>query len=258
MKKSFCQATPGNPLVIAHRGASKLHRENTLEAFEAAIDLGADAIEFDVRRCRDGIMVVHHNARVPHSYRRISHLEYADVLRYAKRQKYHVPTLEETLQLCAGRIALDIELKEAGYESDVVALARRYVPVRQLLFKSFDENCVAALRAACAQATIGLLVGAGTGGSMRAGLKRRSILVRMQQTGADIACLNWNRVTAHQTARLKAAGFLIFAWTVNRRSVARRLIRLGVDGLIGDRPDRLIAFINAAMPEEKGSRADRL
>ena len=249
MKKHFCKSAPGRPLVIAHRGASKLHRENTLEAFEAAIDLGADAIEFDVRRCHDGVMVVHHNARVPHSYRRISHLDYSEVLRYAGRQKYHVPTLEETLHLCAGKIALDIELKEPGYESDVVALARRYFPLRQLLFKSFDENCVAALRKTSAQATVGLLIGAGRGASMRAGLKRRSILTRLQQTGADIACLHWNRITAHQTTRLKAGGIPIFAWTVNRKSVARRLIRLGVDGLIGDRPDRLIAFITAAMPE---------
>lgn len=101
------------PLVIAHRGAWGKTGQNTLAAFEAAIDLGADVIEFDVRRTRDGRLVVHHDARAAGVA--TSRLDYEELS--ARVGGSRPPLLEEVLELAQGRIAVDVELKEAGYVS---------------------------------------------------------------------------------------------------------------------------------------------
>lgn len=85
-------------LVVAHRGASSIAPENTLEAFAMAIELGADVVELDVRRSTEGGLVISHDPLPARN----------------------APTLEQVVDLCAGRIALDVELKEAGLEEDVL------------------------------------------------------------------------------------------------------------------------------------------
>jgi glycerophosphoryl diester phosphodiesterase len=88
-------------LVVAHRGASAIAPENSLEAFEKAIELGADMVEFDVRRSADGALVISHDPLPPPD----------------------APTLAQVVDRCVGRIALDIELKEHGLEEEVLRIA---------------------------------------------------------------------------------------------------------------------------------------
>lgn len=103
------------PIVIAHRGmpANVDARENTLESFDMAIRVGADMIELDVRRSRDGQILVHHDEKVESGNRSllIASADYEQLLELAD---YPIPTLEEVLIYCAGKIALLIELKETG------------------------------------------------------------------------------------------------------------------------------------------------
>ena len=101
-------------LVIAHRGASVLARENTLEAFQKAIDLRADMIEFDVRRTQDRHYVIHHDPHI--AGKPLNEMTLREVREIARTLDFHVPELEEVLALTRGKIGLDIELKEEGYE----------------------------------------------------------------------------------------------------------------------------------------------
>ena len=94
-----------NKLIIAHRGGASLARENTLEAFEKAIDLRADMIEFDVRRTRDQRYVIHHDPRIAGKY--LNELTCIEVREIARAMGFHVPELEEALQLVRGRIGLN-------------------------------------------------------------------------------------------------------------------------------------------------------
>src|ERR1700692_2707498 len=123
------------PLVIAHRGASREAPENTPEAFEAAIALGADAVELDVRRTSDGVLVVHHNAS-----RRGVPLAVLYSPRLVRLSRHEPPAYAAVLDLCAGRIAVDIEVKEAGYEAEVIAEASRRFARDRLLYTSFEES----------------------------------------------------------------------------------------------------------------------
>src|SRR5580693_1649171 len=125
------------PLVIAHRGASRDAPANTPAAFEAAIALGADAVELDVRRTADGVLVVHHNASrrgVP-----LTLLTYSALVRLSRHEP---PTFDAVLDLCAGRIALDVEIKEAGYEVEVIEAASSRFPRDRLLYTSFEEAVI--------------------------------------------------------------------------------------------------------------------
>ena len=163
-------------MIIAHRGAGhgakprgrrpsaavfaeQFIYENTIAAFEEAIEIRADAIEFDVRRTADGVLVVHHDVGVKCERRSIAKMTIGDVDEACARRGYHIPTLEETLKHCAGRMALDIELKEPGYEDDVVALATRYYDFSNIAFTSFHDSSILAIKSRYPNAVAGLLLG---------------------------------------------------------------------------------------------------
>src|SRR5579862_4337820 len=99
-------------MILAHRGASKGARENTVASFLEARRLGADGVELDVRRSSDGALVVHHDADVP-GLGPVAALRAADLPAY-------VPLLDAALDACAG-LVVNVELKElpgeAGYDA---------------------------------------------------------------------------------------------------------------------------------------------
>lgn len=143
-------------LIIAHRGLHKTARENTLEAFQKAIEAGADMIELDVRRTADGQLIVTHDPNI--SLLKTHDSDYHQLLEKARELGYHLPTLEETLALVQGKIKLDIELKEAGYEAEVVRLVTKYLPPQDFLITSFHHSCMRKIKYFNQQITTGLLI----------------------------------------------------------------------------------------------------
>ena len=107
--------------IIAHRGASFLaSRENTMESFELAIKLKADMVEFDVRETRDKELVVFHDSifnEMP-----IAWQNYEDMVKAARERGFEIPRLIDVVKLCHGKIKMDIEVKETGYEDKIVKL----------------------------------------------------------------------------------------------------------------------------------------
>lgn len=109
------------PWVVAHRGASMHHRESSSEAFDAAIEVGADAIETDVRRTRDGVFVCHHDdtlARTAGADRHIADLTFAEFQHLAPD---YAVRLTDVLEALRGRCSLLLDLKLHG-DADVAAL----------------------------------------------------------------------------------------------------------------------------------------
>ena len=103
-------------MVAAHRGVAAGAAENTIEAFTNAIAIGADMIEFDVRMTRDGELIAFHDARV--NGIAVGSLTRDDIEAAAGVRP---PLLTEVLSACAGRVKLDVELKEDGYVPEVMA-----------------------------------------------------------------------------------------------------------------------------------------
>ena len=223
-------------LVIAHRGAwgpgaQGAPAENTLEAFEAAIDLGADMIELDVRRTSDDRLVVFHDARVRFvqdgRVRRIptSSLPYEALT--VKRTRSRPPLLADVLAVTNGRIALNLEVKEPGYVEETVALLRRF-GVERCLLSSFLDEVVLEAKTLAPELRTGLLIATGF---------RRALAARLPACGADCLCLHHRLADTAALSRAAGAGTPCVIWTVNGpRALDRYLGHPAVEGVITDRP----------------------
>ena len=214
--------------VIAHRGAwgpaaPGAPVENTLEAFEAAITLGADMIELDVRRTRDRHLIVFHDARVKTIP--TGSLRYEAVR--AKGTRARPPLLSEVLALTRDRISLNLEVKEAGYVEETIALLRPFGLERCLLSSFLDEVVVEA-KALAPELRTGLLVATGL---------RRALTTRLPASRADCLVLHRRLADAAALASAAAAGIPCVIWTVNApRAMDRYLGHDAVEGIITDRP----------------------
>jgi glycerophosphoryl diester phosphodiesterase len=220
-----CHAPIRMSLVIAHRGVwgPGGPADNTLEAFEAAIELGADMIELDVRRTRDGHLIVFHDARVKTVP--ISSLRY-DALR-VKGTHERPPLLEDVLKLTKDRIALNLEVKEAGYVEETIALLRPF-GLERFLLSSFLDEVVALAKALAPRLRTGLLVATGF---------RKALTTRLPASNADCLCLHHRLADAKALASIDTAGTTCVVWTVNApRALDRYLIHPAVEGVITDRP----------------------
>jgi glycerophosphoryl diester phosphodiesterase len=141
-------------LVIAHRGASTLKPENTLAAFAKAMELGAHMAELDVRKTADNILVVAHDPG--YRGRRISKTIYSDLALLSHNQ---IPTLQYALALMAGKIKLNIELKEGGFEQEAVRLIKNYLSVKDFVVTSFLRKVVLRVKQADPQISAGWILG---------------------------------------------------------------------------------------------------
>lgn len=216
-------ATPADATaVVAHRGAWGAAGQNTLQAFEAAIAIGADMIEFDVRRTGDGRLVVCHDPT-------LDGLPLGGVRHGALDGKNNPPPrLEEVLALARDRIAVNVELKERGWVHEVMPLLYRF-GLEHCLLTSFHDGVVReAKRIAPALAT-GLLVGT---------YRRVSELfpaARAQRAAADVLVVQ-DRLT--DAGVLRRAGIPTVVWTVNDpRRIERHLTDPRVAGVISDVPE---------------------
>lgn len=215
------------PLIAAHRGASRAARENSLAAVERAIEFGADMVEIDVRRTRDGVLIAHHDPVVGDES--IGNLDYADVTDAAG----HAPaTIDSIVSLASGRALLDIELKEAGYEGEVLDLLNRRVGAHEFIVTSFLEPALVAAKRR----------GTRTGLLCEAPLGTDEVFAAMKRTEADVLVPHFD--LAHQDVLQGAAdrNLPVLVWTVNESKAIKRCLgdrRIG--GVITDEPDVAVA-----------------
>jgi glycerophosphoryl diester phosphodiesterase len=232
-------------LVGAHRGASALETENTIAAFTRAIEIGAEMIEFDVRQTADGQLVVFHDEDV--RGRPIRSMTLTDLLGFS--DDVAIPTLAQTLAATRGRIQLDVELKEPGYEENVVAEVRDGFGLRDAAFSSFSVSTVAAIAERHPDARVGLIIDSQLESEIDAW--RDFIdehgreptpddlvgIVRESRGSFVAASYQLLALPGYQDA-ITSAGYPIYAWTVNDPGVMRRLFAdPAIEGVLSDHPD---------------------
>jgi glycerophosphoryl diester phosphodiesterase len=213
------------PLVVAHRGAWGEAPQNSLAALSEAIAIGCEMVELDVRQTRDERLVTVHSARVGGAA--VAALDH-DQLR-ARLEPGQPPLLEEMVELAAGRIALDVELKEDGYVERVLAtLALRLEP-NAYVVTSFLDQVLAAVRETAPEARTGLL--------LRPDRRPRRLGQRLDQTGATFLALHASLARAGLLVWASNRGLSSFVWTVNdRRALRAMLADPRVAAVITDRP----------------------
>lgn len=230
----------GRPLVVAHRGASAGALDNSLGAFEGAIDAGADMIEFDVRRTADDALIAFHDAHVRR--RPVAELTRAQI---TAMTGHAPPLLEEVLELARGRIGLDVELKEAGYvERVVAAVTGDGIDPAGLLLSSFLDEVVAEVKARAPAVRAGLLVGTDRPKPVvRTRLSELAPVARARACGADAVGMHFLIASLGALERTHAAGLAAFVWTVNREDGLRRFLTdTRIEAVITDVPVRALAM----------------
>lgn len=231
------------PLVLAHRGARRQAPENTIGAFRAAREAGADGVELDVHRSADGILLVHHDPASPR-LGVLAELDWAAIHAAAPA----IPTLEAALDELQG-LLVNVELKNLPPDPDydprhraadelLEMLANRGSGDR-VLVSSFNIDTIDRIRAldpriATGFLTYGMEPGAAIGIAVEHGHgawhpDRPTVL----QSPPDLVA------AAH------GAGLSVNVWTVNEPTELAALADAGVDGLITDVPDVAVSALAA-------------
>lgn len=225
-------------VIIAHRGASALaEHENTLEAFEIAISVGAEYAEFDIRKTADDRMIVFHNDSI--DGKPISSLTYDELCTITSAQGYRVPYLAEVLKLCQGKIKLDIELKETGYEGRIIRLVKKYYSYEDFMMKSFLDTAVARIKTIDPKITAGLLLGFPKGDVKRR-LHEFFPERRIHACHADFVSPHYQLATPGFISRMHLRRKKVYIWTVNTPQLILKCLRKRPDGIITDNPDAAI------------------
>ena len=222
--------------ITAHRGASHVAPENTMAAFGAALAAGADFVELDVQRTRDGAIVVLHDGdfmRMGGDPRKVSQVTAAEVAtidigsRYdAKFAGERAPMLADVIALARGHMKINVELKynvpDPGLAPAVIDLLRQQRFIDQVVITSLDYAALKQVKSLEPRLSTGHIVTAAVGD--------------VAKTRADFVSLNSAQATTALLRRAHAAHKQVHVWTVDKPEVMQRMIERGVDNIITNEP----------------------
>lgn len=224
-------------LNIAHRGASAYAPENTMGAFEKAVQLGADGIETDVQVSNDGVLVLIHDEKLG---RNISGKGLVKNHSFLELKRLGVPSLEELLTFSKkNNLFLNLELKNSlvhydGLEEKVIETLYRYDMMEQVILSSYNHYSMVKCKQIDNRARTAILCA--------------QPLYRVERycsyVGADGIHADYKHLTREMVTQANKADLMVNAYTVDDELEMKRLIRLGVDMIITDYPDKLKGIIS--------------
>lgn len=232
------------PLIIAHRGASAAAPENTGVAIRRAFAMRADAVELDVQLTRDRRAVIFHDDRLERTTNgrgRLADHSYSELRRLDAGSWFGPAFKQEPVLLASEALALakphrvNLELKRprrdrsTGLADRVCRILQRTNSVGRVLVSSFDADLLARAKLKLPRLAVALI----TKRSPSAALRR----------AAELGCSSWHPhralVKPSLVKQAHRAGMRVHAWTVDRPAEAKRLVRMGVDGVFTNAPDRI-------------------
>jgi glycerophosphoryl diester phosphodiesterase len=234
-------------LVIAHRGASGNAPENTLAAFRKAIALGASFIETDLQLSRDARFVAIHDAtvnRTTNGHGAVHDMTLADLRKLDAGSWFgsefageRIPTLEEILEFSKKNdVVFYLEIKPGGSwggEHAMIGALRESGEIPRTVVISFDPSIVLSLRKIEPTLMTGLLYDG----------QIESPLDKAVEIGARQLVVRGDLVTPALISEAKKKDLQVVCWTVNHPAHMRLLAAAGVDGIMSDYPDRLVAAV---------------
>jgi glycerophosphoryl diester phosphodiesterase len=218
-------------LRIGHRGAKAYEPENTLRSFNKALEIGVDAVEFDVRKTKDNQLVVIHDANVKRTTDGeglVSELTLKEIKGFSAEKGEKIPTLKEALDFLDNKVKIVIELKEEGVEEKVLEAIRENGLQKNVVIVSFIEEALKKIRHSDEDVETGLIY-----------VKHKNPFKAALELRASYL-LPLYRFT--HTANVKKAhenGLKIIVWTINKPEEVKEYQKKGVDGIASDKPDIL-------------------
>ena len=231
-------AAQGRPSVkpwnVAHRGGAKLNPENTMAAFEKAIQLGCDAFELDIHFSSDRDLVVIHDDtldRTSHKPGVVHELTLAQL----QATDPSIPSLRQALRAARGHCKVLVEIKHPahgprynGIEKVLVKQLTEEKMLDQVVVISFERLSLKLLREQDGSLPTGLLVGGAT-----------DVAAAQKELGINWIAPHYGVVDRTYVAQAHALGLRVNTWTVNEETVMRHLVEAGCDSITSDRPDLL-------------------
>jgi glycerophosphoryl diester phosphodiesterase len=248
LKLPLAHLYEGRTLNVAHRGAREIAPENTLAAFYAAGELGADGVEFDVQLTADGVPVVFHDRMLervtdgsgPLFEQPLAALRELDAGTHFNPAfaGERIPTLDEALDACSAHFALNIELKihkkgigeRARLAAEVLRCIEQHGVIERTLISSFDPLALRSMRRLSTEIATGYL----TPPDLPALLAWAGRVIAGRHEAEH---LHYSIVDRRTIRWARARGRRVNVWTVNDVDAIRRMRDRGVDMIITDRPD---------------------
>lgn len=235
---------PGHLVVTAHRGASSVAPENTLSAMVAAVEAGAEFAELDVGLSRDGEVVLMHDRTLDRTTNGTGNLgDYSlEELRGLEAGSWFnqgftgepIPTLREVIRFAKGQLKLNIEIKNSQEEPTIAAavvdIIRSEDFVEECMVTSFSRETIEEVKRIAPEIMTGFIFG-------------EDYPDDVFQGGWEVLSSNHKVVDSTFVARAKEGGKKVHVWTVDDRDLMLRLIGLGVDGIISNRPALLLEVL---------------
>ena len=221
---------------MSHRGAHESLPENSIPAFEKALDLGADAIELDVHATSDGVVVVHHDPTVPRGRgaarvnAAIADLTSSEVQKIVLADGIGIPTLEDVLDAVGSGPRVYVEIKGKDIEPLVVRCIRE--STANCAVHSFDHRMVQNVKKIFPALRTGVLEVA----------RHLDPLAALVETGAEDLWQDRTLIDADLVRRVHSRHCRVVAWTSNDPAEWKMLRALGVDAICTDRIGDLAAF----------------
>ena len=214
------------PRIIGHRGAAG-PPENTIAAFERALEMGVDGVELDVRMSGDGQLIVVHDSVVNDvSVKNSQYDAFRDL-----GDGYYVPLFEEVLKKFGKKTFLDIELKHSGIEAEAVELIRKYTVPEKTMVSGFDVKSLQKVHDLLPEIQLGFI------------FNRTQDEESRHHCPVDVVIPQFRLASRQLIEEVHDEGLQVWAWTVNDEAEIKRLLALGVDGFITDYPDRVSAVV---------------
>ena len=229
--------------VVGHRGAAAYEPENTLRSFETAIRLGVNTIELDIHLTKDRRLVVMHDSTVDRTTNgkgEIKEMYLHELRRLDAGKGEKIPTLEEVIKLAKGRVALQIELKGRGTAIPAAELISKYNADNTYLI-SFISIMITNVKKNFPNILTGMLLQH----------TPKDPLIVLKSTGADMLSINHSEIDEQTIEKVQREKKQICAWTANEPAEIRRLISLGVDAIVSDKPDLVIKNLHRDIARSK-------
>ncbi|TFG35999.1 MAG: glycerophosphodiester phosphodiesterase [Nitrospirales bacterium] len=214
-------------LKVGHRGAKAYETENTLESFRKAIELGANAVELDVRISGDSKLIVIHDDNLKKVFGKDVRIKESTLEELKQLTDNRIVAFDEALRFIGRKVEkILVELKEAGYERDVLDIIRKEKLEDRVIVVSFHEEALAHVRELDKRIETGLIY-----------TKFKKPIDAALKLNAQYLVPLHRFVHRRDIAKAHKSNLKVIVWTVNTIIEVRNFIAKDVDGIATDKPD---------------------
>ncbi len=232
-----------NPVLIAHRGGLYHRPENSLAAFEFSVKQGIEWVECDVRLTHDDIPILRHDDRLStprNGWKAVRDLNFEQLQSVDIGGGQRIPTLRDLFDKFSDKLHFDLELKEIDAVEKVLPLVQEFGVHDRIVITSFIPEAIQLVKESMPKISTGLLIDRLTGNiaGPRSTVKAASLL------GCQLVAPDYRLIKEEWVVTAHKADLQIMAWTVNHMLDGVRLVEVGIDGIISDRPDIFKSLIH--------------